>query len=203
MCHGCDLPHIPDERGSGDARAQTAEATAALISDDARATPRTPPAACSTKRQPPAAGRAWMTATAGYFQVPSGPPFATPTAFVRWQGWLVGRPDSPEAGEAPDAPLLVELWLCTAYRLVASRLGSPLRPGRPVLTQDVSGRWRSAACVRATASPNEVRLAYDASLPRSASQRQAGRSTTPQRCFPRAIRSPGGPIFLIGSRRPE
>jgi hypothetical protein len=41
-------------------------------------------------------------------------------------------------------------------RKAGSHLGSPLRPGRPVLTGGVSRRWGSVACVRADASPNEV-----------------------------------------------
>jgi hypothetical protein len=44
----------------------------------------------------------------------------------------------------------------TQPRKAGSHLGSPLSPGRPVLTGGVSRRWGSVACVRADASPNEV-----------------------------------------------
>lgn len=119
------------------------------------------------------------------------------------RGWLGGRPDSARTGEARAAPLLVKLWRCTAYRPKASHLGSPLKPGGPVLTLDVSGRERSVACVRTAASPNEVQLAYNRTLPWPSSPRQARRLNEPSTSAPPGdlVDEQGYPL-LRSRRRP-
>jgi hypothetical protein len=55
-------------------------------------------------------------------------------------------------------PLLVRALALHGVGLAASHFESPLVPGRPGLTRSVSPRMGSVACVRAAASPNEVRL---------------------------------------------
>jgi len=63
-----------------------------------------------------------------------------------------------------------------------SHLGSPLSPGRAVLTRGVSRRSRSVACIRADASPNEVLHPYGATAGQALST-SAPRPWAPWRQF--------------------
>ena len=74
---------------------------------------------------------------------------------------------------------LVRALALHGVAMLRSHLASPLRPGRGVLIRSVSRRLGSVACVREDASPNEVSVLTNQSMPVPIPECQTGQGLPP------------------------